>query len=230
MDMNTLINVDKWSSTTVVSDVLQALGYKNGQVVSNLNPINQVAKTIKVMAQAFPVESLHGSSLYLHLATYSNVRGKVIVVKTGNPYWNKCAFLGEIQALTAERNGAVGIIIDGCVRDIDGLNELQIPIWARGVRPNVASKEDYGQIGSPIVIDETVIEQDDIILIDHDGIVIIPKNLLATVHEKACKKDFQYVCRAEAVKNFDFKSCKTLFDFEDIMTPAVAKFIKTQKR
>ena len=57
MDMNTLINVDKWSSTTVVSDVLQALGYKNGQVVSNLNPINQVAKTIKVMAQAFPVES-----------------------------------------------------------------------------------------------------------------------------------------------------------------------------
>jgi regulator of RNase E activity RraA len=58
----------------------------------------------------------------------------VIVVAAGGALDN--AIIGEMMGRYAVSRGIAGIVIDGAVRDIEGLAELPIPVYARGVTTN----------------------------------------------------------------------------------------------
>ena len=52
----------------------------------------------------------------------------------------------------AQSQGVAGILVDGAVRDLDELVEIGLPIWARCVRAQGATKGVVGALDVPVVV------------------------------------------------------------------------------
>ena len=58
--------------------------------------------------------------------------GAVLVIATGG---SQVAVFGELFATEARRRGLAGIVADGFCRDLRGLREIGLPVFARGTTP-----------------------------------------------------------------------------------------------
>lgn len=80
-----------------------------------------------------------------------------------------------------------GVVIDGCVRDWGKVQQLDIPIWLRGVTPNYHAQTNLMPYAVNVTVacgDVTVVPGD-IIVADEDGAVCVPVALAEQVVEKA---------------------------------------------
>lgn len=75
-------------------------------------------------------------------------KGKVLVIDSGGSM--RCAMLGDMLATRAMRNGWEGVVINGCIRDINALSRLNIGIQALGVHPVKTEKLGSGQLNIPL--------------------------------------------------------------------------------
>jgi 4-hydroxy-4-methyl-2-oxoglutarate aldolase len=92
-----------------------------------------------------------------------------------------CSVVGDIYAGMAKNAGVAGIVTDGVVRDLSGINEVGIPVFARGISPNSPWKNGPGRVGLPISIGGVAVKAGDIVVGDQDGIVIVAREKAADV-------------------------------------------------
>ena len=89
-----------------------------------------------------------------NLAAYAAIDyaepGDVIVIETGD--YEQAAVVGDAWLGVARNKGVVACVTDGLVRDVDGIDAVGIPVFARGLSPNSPFKDGPGEIGLPIVI------------------------------------------------------------------------------
>jgi regulator of RNase E activity RraA len=81
----------------------------------------------------------------------------------------------------ARNKGVAALITDGMARDVDGLNAVGIPIFARGLSPNSPYKDGPGEIGVPVAIGGVTVNPGDLVVGDQDGIVVVAREALAAV-------------------------------------------------
>ena len=74
--------------------------------------------------------------------------GRVLVVDAGGSY--RCALVGENIATLARDNGWAGIVLHGCVRDVDAIATVQVGIKAIGSCPRPSRKTGKGDVGVPV--------------------------------------------------------------------------------
>jgi 4-hydroxy-4-methyl-2-oxoglutarate aldolase len=125
---------------------------------------------------AFPVQAVPGDNLALQRAVREAPEGSVLVVDGAGlefGYW------GEILTTIALQRGVVGLVIDGCVRDIDEIERLGFPIFASGIAMRHAGKTQPGTIGEPISLAGRTVRAGDIVVADTDGLIVIPREELA---------------------------------------------------
>ncbi len=79
--------------------------------------------------------------------------GDVLVLTSAEPA--PVALVGELLATQAQAQGVAGILVDGAVRDLDELAAIGLPIWARFVRAQGATKGEVGKLDVPVVIGGT---------------------------------------------------------------------------
>ncbi len=96
--------------------------------------------------------------------------GRVLVIDGGGS--QRCALVGGQLAALAHDNGWNGIIVDGCVRDVDELNAVDIGIRAKAVHPRRGGKLGAGHRDTIIHIAGTHIRPGDWIVADADGILV----------------------------------------------------------
>lgn len=138
----------------------------------------------KVMAgPAFTVKCYPGSIITVHKALLEAKPGDVLVVDGDNDTHG--ALLGELMALQCKVNGFAGVVIDGCVRDYRGLGELGFPVFARYVTPRVGTNRRLGEVQTDVSCGGLVVHPGDWIMGDDDGVVVIPKERLDEIVEKA---------------------------------------------
>jgi 4-hydroxy-4-methyl-2-oxoglutarate aldolase len=65
------------------------------------------------------------------------------------------------------------LLVDGAVRDLDELRELGLPIWARYVRAQGATKKHVGALDAPVVVGGAEIDFGDVVVLDADGAVVV---------------------------------------------------------
>jgi regulator of RNase E activity RraA len=71
--------------------------------------------------------------------------------------------------------GVKGAVVDGPIRDINRVLEIDFPVWAKGSIPTDSiGRVDLVGIGSPIFCGGIKVNPSDIIFADRDGIVVIP--------------------------------------------------------
>jgi 4-hydroxy-4-methyl-2-oxoglutarate aldolase len=113
-------------------------------------------------------------NLMVHKALQVAEPGDIVVVDTcGN---TTSAVFGELMCHTAAAKKLGGIIVDGALRDIDGITRLGMPAFSRTVCPGGCDKDGPGEINVPIVCGGTVVMPGDIIVGDDDGVAVVPRD------------------------------------------------------
>lgn len=105
--------------------------------------------------------------------------GDVLIVATEN--CESSAVIGDIMVGMAKNAGIVAVVTDGMMRDIDGLEQVGLPVYARGLTPNSPFKNGPGRIGLPVGVGGVVIESGDIVVGDRNGVVVVPRGRIAAV-------------------------------------------------
>lgn len=160
--------IQKYSSvaTPHVSDNMNRLY----SLPSYLRPYHRGGK---LLGSALTVKTRPGDNLLIHKAIDMAEPGDVIIVEAGGEHTN--AVFGEIMLRLCQKKGVAGVIIDGCIRDIDAFENGDFPIYAKGVTHRGPYKDGPGEINIPISIGGSVINPGDLLLGDRDGLVVIPK-------------------------------------------------------
>ena len=97
-------------------------------------------------------------------------QGKVLVIDAGNnPHY---AFLGDIMADEAIANGWEGIVVNGCVRDIEILRDMPIGVMALGVIPRSTVKQGQGLRDLPVACNGLVVKPGNYIYADENGLLM----------------------------------------------------------
>ena len=144
--------------------------------------LSRFAGTTRLIGTALPVWTSPGDNLAPYAALRVVQPGDVLVVSSST--YTGCALLGDhITGLLKNAKGA-GLITDGLVRDLDGLRQLNLPVYAAGTSPLAPTKIGPGAVGLPITLGSVVIHAGDLIVADDDGIVVIPPSKFAITSEK----------------------------------------------
>ena len=159
-------------------NICDAMG-RYGSMSASIRPIlNQC----KMVGPALTVKIYPADNLMLHKATEVAKPGDVIVVDAGG--YPDMAILGDLLCLVCKTKGIEGIVLDGGVRDIEGIRELGFPVFAKGVIPVGPLKDSPGSINIPIHCGGVSVAPGDLIVGDTDGVAVIPKARIQEVLEK----------------------------------------------
>jgi len=110
-------------------------------------------------------------NLMVHAAMASLERGEVLVLTMPEP--RPIALLGDLLATQAKTHGAVAVLVDASIRDVEEIAELGLPVWARWVRVAGADKNIAGTIGEPVTVGGATIRQGDVLVLDGDGVAVV---------------------------------------------------------
>jgi len=96
--------------------------------------------------------------------------GRVLVVDGGGS--RRRALLGDMLGESAVRNGWVGVIIHGCIRDSAALGQMNLGIRALGTMPLRSEKRNEGERDVPVRFAGVTFRPGDFVYVDEDGVVL----------------------------------------------------------
>ena len=181
----------------VISDILDAMGYRNqvlqpGVVPAQPDPSQVLvgrAATLLVGPQYEVVEQPYTNQI---AAIDALEPGDVVVSGVGG--MTNVAVWGELFSNAAKARGARGFLTDGCHRDTRMVLNLGFPVFSRGPRPvDISGRGTVISIGRPVELAGVVVYPGDVVFAEVDGVVVIPHNLaeetMSRAFEKVAKED-----------------------------------------
>jgi regulator of ribonuclease activity A len=121
--------------------------------------------TIKCFEDNFLVKQTLGSAGH----------GKVLVVDGGGSL--RCALLGDLLGAMAVQNGWQGVLINGCVRDVEILKGMDFGVRALNCLPLKSNKRNEGQLNVAIRFAGVNFEPGQYLYADENGIVVAREKL-----------------------------------------------------
>lgn len=84
--------------------------------------------------------------------------------------------VGDVVAHRMKRLGVQAMVVDGCIRDVLGIEELGVPVWAREVSmAGMVPSEVHIEIGVPINLGGVTVRPGDLVAADMDGVFVCPQ-------------------------------------------------------
>ena len=124
----------------------------------------------KIIGSACTVKVYPGDNLMVHKALDIAQPGDIIVIDCGA----LCnGIIGDLIATKAKHRGVAGFVIDGLIRDVEGIREIGMPVYARGNTPKGPLHRGPGEINYAISCGGIVVNPGDIIYGDANGVVTI---------------------------------------------------------
>jgi len=96
--------------------------------------------------------------------------GKVIVMDGGGS--KRRAILGDMLAEKASKNGWVGMVINGCIRDVDEINDTDIGVKALATHPMKTQKRGVGDLNVAVTFGGHTIRPGYWVYADGNGILV----------------------------------------------------------
>ena len=106
----------------------------------------------------------------------TNGTGKVLVVDGGASM--RCALMGDMIAASAVNNHWNGVVIYGCVRDVDAIAELDLGIHALAAIPRKSQRQGIGETEISLYFGGVSIHSGDYLYADNNGIIISKEKLV----------------------------------------------------
>jgi regulator of RNase E activity RraA len=93
---------------------------------------------------------------------------------------------GELTANSARERGCVGCILDGNLRDVEGLREIGFQVFYRDLSPlNAIGRWEMVAAQEPVTIGQVTVRPGDVVIGEFDGILVVPAADAERVLEKA---------------------------------------------
>lgn len=108
------------------------------------------------------------------LATPGN--GRVLVVDGGGSL--RCALLGDMIAESAVAHGWSGVIVYGCVRDVDALAELDLGVQALASLPLKSVRKGIGEVDVPVTFGGVTFRPGEFVYADNNGVIVSEQALV----------------------------------------------------
>ncbi|MBN8480269.1 MAG: ribonuclease E activity regulator RraA [Xanthomonadales bacterium] len=103
--------------------------------------------------------------------------GRVLVVDGGGSL--RCALLGDQLAALALANGWSGLVINGCVRDVQALASIDLGVQALGAHPRKTGKRGLGDVDVAVEFAGLQFRPGDWLHADANGVLISDRALVA---------------------------------------------------
>lgn len=145
--------------------------------------IQAMTESISFAGPALTIRCRGGDNLAALVALDSIRPGDVIVIACGGN--TEAAVVGGNYAAMAKTRGAVAIITDGLIRDVNELDAMKIAVYGAGVTTNGPFKTGPGEIGLPVALGDVTIAPGDVLIGDRDGVVAIPQHRLDEALERS---------------------------------------------
>lgn len=101
----------------------------------------------------------------------------------------RSAVWGELLTTAATNQGCIGAVIDGAVRDVVRMREMDFPCFARGMSPlDSLNRQRVVDIDVPVEIGGAVFATGDLVFADIDGVVVVPQEVEEEVIRRAWQK------------------------------------------
>ena len=162
--------------TAILSDALGRLG----TMASAIKPMTSTTRLIGI---ARTVRCFPGDFLTLLTALAEAREGEILVVDGGGGL--EAALLGNLMAMEARRKGVRGFVIDGAVRDLVGLEDVGLAVFARAATPRIGTAEHLLENQVPIICGGAPVQPGDIVHGDEDGVVVFAARRLRQVTARA---------------------------------------------
>jgi 4-hydroxy-4-methyl-2-oxoglutarate aldolase len=160
------------TSTPNISDALDKLQIRGG--CHGLLPIVQGKKMI---GSAFTVKYVPIGEDKGTVGDYIDEAqpGDVIVLDNGGR--TDCTVWGDILTHVATSKGIAGTVIDGVCRDVDGIRQMDYPMFSRG-HFMVTGKDRVmvQSVNQTVSISNVQVRPGDLIMADETGVLVIPRN------------------------------------------------------
>ncbi|MGI6632367.1 MAG: RraA family protein [Bacillota bacterium] len=153
-----------------------------GRLFAMDSRIRPMGRGRSLVGPAFTVNAAMADNLLFHKALLLIKPGDVLVVNSGGD--RNYSVCGDIMFQIAIKAGAAGIVVDGCIRDVEFLENNDFPVYAIGVTPRGPYKNGPGEINVDITCGGQVVHPGDLVLGDADGITIVyPDDMEAVADE-----------------------------------------------
>jgi len=193
--------------TPVVADVLDKLGYRNQCMHQRVRPLWPEAKAagFALTVQTVPAREVAPPCPYAgELAAVDSLApGDVLVVSEST-----CSFWGELLSTAANYSGCRGVILDGPTRDSAAIHDMKFPVFHVGFHPaDSLGRLDVSNHNIPINCGGVLVYPGDLVLADHDGVVVVPAGVaeeaLRLAEEKVSGENLVRKALAEGMKTAD---------------------------
>lgn len=165
--------------TPDISDLMNRLYTMSAEI---RNRVNETA----ICGPACTVKVYPGDNLMVHKALDLAKPGDVIVVDAGGSHMN--GIIGDLVSTKAKHRGIAGFVIDGLIRDLPGIQEADMPVFARGVTPIGPLHRGPGEINFPVSCGGIVVNPGDLVLGDKNGVTVVRKDFAEEVLVRAYKQ------------------------------------------
>ena len=172
----------------VVADVLDKLGFRNQCLRPRVRPLWPGAKAagFALTVQTVPAREAAPPHPYAGelAAVDALAAGDVLVVPESA--WS---FWGELLSTAATFRKCRGVVLDGPTRDSDAIRAMGFPVFHHGFHPaDSLGRLDVTAHNVPINCAGVLVHPGDLVLADHDGVVVVPhavaEQTLALAEEK----------------------------------------------
>lgn len=174
----------------MLSDALDAAGYREQCLQVALSPLTGVPRLAGRCRTTLweDVEGIDPVPYALELEAVDDLQpGEVLIAAAGGSM--RSGIWGELLSTAARNRGCAGALVHGAVRDVAAMRQLGFPVFAAGVCPydslhrqRVIARDVTVEIGSVRV------RSGDVIFADEDGVVVVPREVEASVLQAAWDK------------------------------------------
>lgn len=179
VDESILNGLAEFDSATVYNAVERVQGVSNedytGPEIQYLTPEFGAIVGYAVTAEVTPLDptepNLNWSDYY---DVVNDTPGPMIaVMKDVDTRPGRAALFGDGMAYIHRALGVVGAVVEGCVRDLEGIRKAGLPIWGIGT---VSGHGPFNvrAVGRPLVVGQVLVQTGDLLIADVDGAVKIP--------------------------------------------------------